>query len=75
LAGAFRLSIGEVDIFDRTRSSIQPAGTAANGVEKTCSWRQCLTVFTEELSRLRGRDIELVMGEALCNWVGWRLPG
>jgi hypothetical protein len=22
-----------------------------------------------------GRDLELVMGEALCNWVGWRLPG
>ena len=20
------------------------------------------------------RDLELVMGEALCNWVGWRLP-
>ena len=24
---------------------------------------------------LKGRDLELVMGEALCNWVGWRLPG
>ena len=40
-----------------------------------CSWRQCVTVFTEELSWLKGRDLELVMGEALCNWVGWRLPG
>jgi hypothetical protein len=39
------------------------------------SWRQCVTVFTEELSWLKGRDLELVMGEALCNWVGWRLPG
>jgi len=40
-----------------------------------CSWRQCVTVFTEELSWLKGRDLDLVMGEALCNWVGWRLPG
>ena len=40
-----------------------------------CSWRQCVTVFTEELPWLKGRDLELVMGEALCNWVGWRLPG
>jgi predicted TIM-barrel fold metal-dependent hydrolase len=38
-----------------------------------CSWRQCVTVFTEELPWLKGRDLELVMGEALCNWVGWPL--
>jgi hypothetical protein len=23
---------------------------------------------------LTGRDLELVMGEALCNWIGWPLP-
>ena len=40
-----------------------------------CSWRQCVTVFTEELPWLRGRDLELVKGDALCNWVGWRFPG
>jgi len=28
------------------------------------SWRQCVTVFTQELSWLKGRDLELVMGEA-----------
>jgi hypothetical protein len=39
-----------------------------------CSWRQCVTVFTEELPWLKGRDLDLVMGEALCSWVGWRLP-
>jgi len=43
--------------------------TAGIGAEETWSWRQCVTVFTE------GRDPELVMGEVLCNWVGWRLPG
>jgi predicted TIM-barrel fold metal-dependent hydrolase len=39
-----------------------------------CTWRQCLTLFTEELPWLKGRDLELVMGEAVCNWLGWRLP-
>ena len=39
-----------------------------------CSWRQCVTVFTEELPWLQGRDKELVMGEAVCNWVGWSRP-
>ena len=39
-----------------------------------CSWRQCVTLFTEELPWLKGRDLELVMGEAVCNWLGWPLP-
>ena len=39
------------------------------------TWRQCVTLFTEELPWLKGRDLDLVMGEALCNWVGWPLPG
>ena len=38
-----------------------------------CSWRQCITLFTEELPWLKGRDLELVMGRALCDWIGWRL--
>ncbi|HVC51648.1 MAG TPA: hypothetical protein VND87_06475, partial [Stellaceae bacterium] len=36
-----------------------------------CSWRQCATMFTEELPWLKGRDLDLVMGEALCAWWGW----
>lgn len=36
-----------------------------------CSWRQCATMFAEELSWLKGGDLELVMGEALCAWWGW----
>ena len=39
-----------------------------------CSYRECVTLFTEELPWLTGRDLELVMGEALCNWIGWDLP-
>ena len=37
-----------------------------------CSWRQCVTLFTEELPWLSARDQELVMGRALCAWIGWK---
>ncbi|MBM3218632.1 MAG: amidohydrolase [Candidatus Rokubacteria bacterium] len=37
-----------------------------------CSWRQCATMFTEELPWLKGRDLELVMGQAVCDWIGWK---
>jgi predicted TIM-barrel fold metal-dependent hydrolase len=40
-----------------------------------CSWRQCVTLFTEELAWLTGEDRELVMGRAVCDWLGWRLEG
>jgi hypothetical protein len=32
-------------------------------------------MFTEELPWLTGRDQELVMGRALCDWVAWNLKG
>ena len=40
-----------------------------------CSWAQCVTMFTEELPWLSERDKELIMGRALCNWLGWDLEG
>jgi predicted TIM-barrel fold metal-dependent hydrolase len=36
-----------------------------------CSWRQCVTMFTEELRWLADDDRRLVMGDALCAWWGW----
>jgi hypothetical protein len=24
---------------------------------------------------LKGRDLELVVGRAVCDWLGWNLPG
>ena len=36
-----------------------------------CSWRQCVTMFTEELPWLGGIDLEQVMGKAICAWWGW----
>ena len=29
-----------------------------------CSWKQCVTMFTEEMSFLKGHDLDLVMGQA-----------
>jgi predicted TIM-barrel fold metal-dependent hydrolase len=39
-----------------------------------CSYAECVSMFTEELSWLTGDDLELVMGRALCEWLGWDLP-
>jgi len=37
-----------------------------------CSYRQCVTMFTEELPWLKGRDLELVMGQGVRDWLAWR---
>ncbi len=37
-----------------------------------CTWRQCVTMFTEEMPWLKGEDQHLVMGQAICDWWGWR---
>ena len=36
-----------------------------------CTWRECVTSFTEELPWLTGTDLELVMGRGVRNWIGW----
>ncbi len=40
-----------------------------------CSYRQCVTMFTEEMPWLKGTDLELVMGRAMCDWIGWKIQG
>jgi predicted TIM-barrel fold metal-dependent hydrolase len=37
----------------------------------TCSYRQAVTFFTEELPWLKGQDQEKVMGRSLAKWIGW----
>jgi predicted TIM-barrel fold metal-dependent hydrolase len=37
-----------------------------------CSYRQCVTFFTEELPWLKGADLEKVMGQGVVNWLGWK---
>jgi predicted TIM-barrel fold metal-dependent hydrolase len=48
-------------------------GTDLTGIP--CSYREAVTLFTEELPWLKGADLDLVMGRALCEWLGWALPG
>jgi predicted TIM-barrel fold metal-dependent hydrolase len=38
-----------------------------------CSWKECVTHFAE-LPWLGARDRQLIMGEAVCDWIGWKLP-
>lgn len=37
----------------------------------TCTYRQCVTHFTEELPWLKGQDLEKVMGRGLAKWIRW----
>ncbi len=39
-----------------------------------CSYRECVTMFTEELQWLSENEKELVMGQSLCRWLDWELP-
>ena len=37
------------------------------------SYRECVTMFTEELDFLSDADREATMGRALCDWIGWKI--
>ena len=37
-----------------------------------CSYRQGVTMFTEEMPWLTGQDLEWVMGRGICEWLGWK---
>jgi predicted TIM-barrel fold metal-dependent hydrolase len=39
-----------------------------------CSYRQAVTMFTEEIPWLTSADKEWIMGRALSEWIGWPLP-
>jgi L-fuconolactonase len=39
-----------------------------------CSYRQAITLFTEEQPWLNKNDQEWIMGRGLCEWLGWPLP-
>ena len=30
-------------------------------------------MFTEEMSWLKGQDVDWVMGRGICDWIGWRM--
>jgi predicted TIM-barrel fold metal-dependent hydrolase len=36
-----------------------------------CSWRQCLTHF-QEIDWIPDADKKLILGDAICDWIGWK---
>ena len=36
-----------------------------------CSWRQCIAHF-QEIDWIPEADKKLIMGDALCDWIGWK---
>ena len=39
-----------------------------------CTYRQALTMYTEEIPWLTTEDKEWIMGRGLCEWLRWELP-
>src|SRR5712692_6320630 len=39
-----------------------------------CTYRQAITMFTEEIPWLATEDKEWIMGRGVCEWLGWTLP-
>ena len=40
----------------------------------SCSYRQAVTLFTEDIPWLAEEDKDWIMGRALCTWLDWKLP-
>ena len=38
-----------------------------------CSYRESVTMFTEEMPWLSANDLEWIMGRGLCEWIGWKV--
>ncbi len=38
-----------------------------------CSYKQGVTMFTEEMPWLKGDDLEGVRGRGVCDWLGWKI--
>jgi hypothetical protein len=36
------------------------------------TYRQCVTMFTEEIPWLSQDDLTWIMGRGVCEWLGWR---
>jgi predicted TIM-barrel fold metal-dependent hydrolase len=36
-----------------------------------CSYQECITLFTQELPWLSDDDMRQIMGQAICDWIGW----
>jgi L-fuconolactonase len=37
------------------------------------TYRQCVTMFTEEMPWLKADDLSWIMGRGVCQWLGWKV--
>ena len=60
-----------------SRSSTRSARSACSGAPTSPACRargsSASRCSPQEMPFLKGRDLELVMGQALCDWIGWKL--
>jgi L-fuconolactonase len=66
------------DLHPHVRALVDAFGPARTfwGTDLTrspCSYYECIALFTQHLPWLTGRDLELVMGRAICDWLDWPL--
>ena len=66
------------DLHPHIRALVDAFGPARTfwGTDLTrmpCSYYECIALFTQHLPWLTGRDLELVMGGAICDWLDWPL--
>ncbi len=66
------------DLHPHIRALVDAFGPARTfwGTDLTrmpCSYYECIALFTQHLPWLTGRDLELVMGRAICDWLDWPL--
>ena len=40
----------------------------------TCPYKQCVTLFTEEMKSLSSAELEWIMGRGIAEWLDWPLP-
>jgi predicted TIM-barrel fold metal-dependent hydrolase len=40
----------------------------------TCPYKQCVTLFTEEMKSLSPTELEWIMGRGIAEWLNWPLP-
>jgi len=38
-----------------------------------CTYKQMITMFTEEMKWLAPADLEWIMGRGVCEWLGWKI--
>ncbi len=49
-------------------------GSDLSRLPDSCTYRQAITMFTEELPWLSAEDRKWVMGRGICEWLGWTVP-